>query len=47
MPIEVQIAGYLAAFFGLVGLALLSAEQDIKLFRRMRAQWRRTFPRRR
>lgn len=47
VPIEVQVAGYIAAFFGLLGLAFLCAEQDIKLFRRMRAQWRHTFPRRR
>ena len=46
-PWEVKAAGYVAAAFGLVGLAFLCAAQDIRLFRLMRTQWRRTFPRRR
>ncbi len=46
-PFEVKAAGYIAACFGLVGLAFLCAAQDIRLFRVMRTQWRRTFPRRR
>jgi hypothetical protein len=44
-PWEVEAAGYVAALFGLVGLAFLCAAQDIRLFRVMRTQWRRTFPR--
>lgn len=46
-PWEVKAAGYLAACFGLVGFAFLCMEQDIRLFGRMRTEWRRTFPRRR
>ena len=44
VPLEVEVAGYIAGSFGLVGLSFLCAEQDIKLFRRMRSQLRRTFP---
>jgi hypothetical protein len=46
-PWEVKAAGYIAACFGLVGLAFLCAAHDIRLFRAMRTQWRRTFPRHR
>ncbi len=46
-PWEVKGLGYLAAGCGLVGLGFLWIAQDIRLFRVIRTQWRRTFPRRR
>jgi hypothetical protein len=46
VPWEVAAAGYVAAFFGLLGISLLCAAHDVKLFRRARKEWRRTFPRR-
>ena len=42
-PWEVAAAGYVAAFFGILGLSLLCAEHTLKLMRRVLAQWNRTF----
>jgi hypothetical protein len=45
VPWEVAASGYVAAFFGLVLISLLCIEHALKLFRRVRAEWRRTFRR--
>ena len=47
VPMEVALAGYVAAFFGLLDVSILEAGHSLKLFRWLRTQWRRTFPRRR
>jgi len=41
---EAKAAAYLIAFFGLLGLFLLSIAHILRLFRKARREWRQTFP---